>query len=78
MGYSPWGHKELDTTEPSTATVGWRQLVNNSHLKNIVNLAKWLLLIKLLMPFKFPFSNDSRMNELISVWSSVKNLTCFL
>ena len=52
--------------------------MNNSHLKNIVNLAKWLLLIKLLMPFKFPFSNDSWMNELISVWSSVKNLTCFL
>ena len=31
VGYSPWGHKESDTTKSSTATVGWGQLVDNFH-----------------------------------------------
>ena len=43
VGYSPWGHKELDTTEQLTHTHGYSLGFNFTCV-----LARWSLLVSLL------------------------------
>ena len=39
MGYSPWGHKELDTTERLTHTHTHTYVVSLSQVKRIVQIS---------------------------------------
>ena len=65
MGYTPWGHKELDTTEVTHACPGWRKQNTIQYTDKLYGLLNEKALLPSANKMKYKFVKIEQLKVLL-------------